>query len=298
MENADIGEAPVVIVTGAGKGLGRAYALLLAQRGARVIVNNRIHRDEASHCADEVVAEIRAAGGDALAHYGSAEDPATGEDLLAAALQRYGRLDAVIANAGISEGKSFHKQTLADFGRVMDINLNGTVNLLHPTFQYFYRVGAGAIVVSTSAAGLYGEHGLPAYSASKAALVGLMHALAHEGAGHGIRVNALAPFAETGMTAGHLPDELREVLAPEQVAPVVAWLIDRACPLNGEIVVCGAGRLALARYLTTPGSTHPTGTESGPEAMSQWWQRQVQVSPDRHHTSAVALFRDFVSLVG
>lgn len=295
MNNAVNSGAPVVIVTGAGKGLGRAYALLLAQRGARVIVNNRVHIGESSHSADRVVAEIHAAGGEALAHYGDAEDPASGTSLVAAALHHYGQLDAVIANAGISEGKSFHKQTLPEFGQVIDVNLMGTANVLHPAFRYFYRMGAGAIVVSTSVAGLYGQHGLPAYSASKAALVGLMHALAHEGASHGVRVNALAPFAETQMTQEHLTEELRGTLAPEHVAPVVAWLIDRVCPLNGEIVICGAGRLALARYLTTGGIAHPLGAGSSPEAMSQWWQQREQTPSERHHASAQALFRDFVA---
>lgn len=290
-EQAD--NAPVVVITGAGKGLGRAYAHLLGKRGARVIVNNRSHAQDREHSADRVVTEIQALGGEACAHYGEVENPDTGLELLELALSRYGRLDAVIANAGVSEGRSFHKQELADFARVVAINLDGTVNLLHPIFRHFYEQRAGAILVSTSAAGLYGEHGLPAYSASKAAVIGLMHALAHEGAAHGIRVNALAPFAATQMTADDLPQALNEVMDPARVAPVAAWLVDPACTLNGEILVCAAGRLTLARYLTTALQSHPEGDAATPEVIGAWWQQQ-EAAPEHHYNSALTLFRAFI----
>ncbi len=287
--------APVVIITGAGKGLGRAYAHLLAKQGARVIVNNRTHSGEASHSADRVVEEIRAAGGEACAHYGAAESPATGADLLQTALDRFGRLDAVIANAGVSEGRSFCKQDLEEFARVMDINLMGTVNLLHPIFRHFYEQRRGAIVVSTSAAGLYGEHGLPAYSASKAALIGLMHALAHEGRSHGVRVNALAPFAATQMTEEALPESLKTLMTPESVAPLAAWLVDDACPLNGEIIVCGGQRAALARYLMSDVQRLPETSVDAEEAFNNWWRELDTRAPSHHHTGAVAMFQSFIS---
>lgn len=284
-------DSPVVIVTGAGKGLGRAYAHLLAQQGARVIVNNRTHSGDTCHSADQVVEEIRAAGGEACAHYGSAEAPDTGADLLQTALGEWGRLDAVIANAGVSEGRSFCKQDLDEFARVMDINLMGTVNLLHPIFRYFYEERRGAIVVSTSAAGLYGEHGLPAYSASKAALIGLMHALAHEGRSHNVRVNALAPFATTQMTEGALPESLKAAMTPEHVAPLAAWLVDARCPLSGEILVCGGQKAALARYLMS--DVHRLPEADGD--FSNWWQALDGEPPAHHHASAVAMFQNFIA---
>ncbi len=284
-------QKPVVIITGAGKGLGRAYALHLGAHGARVIVNNRTHAGDTEHSADRVVAEIASAGGEAIAHYGSAEDPASGTSLLEAALNEWGRLDAVIANAGISEGRSFHKQDLAEFQQVMAINLDGTVNLLHPVFKYFYEQNHGAIVVSTSAAGLYGEHGLPAYSASKAALIGLMYALALEGRSHNVRVNALAPFAATQMTEQNLPEALKAAMNPAAVAPLAAWLIDEGCPLTGETVVCGGGKATLARYLTTSHEALPEASTGFPN----WWTDMQALEFNRHHTSAVALFQDFIA---
>ncbi len=244
-------DSPVVLITGAGKGLGRAYAHYLAARGARVVVNNRSHAGEARASADRVVAEIREAGGEAVADYSEITEAGTGERMLELALDTWGRLDAHIANAGVSEGRSFHKQTPEEFRRNFEVNLHGTVNVLFPVFRHLYEQGRGAVLLSTSVAGLYGEHGLPAYSASKAALIGLMRALAMEGAGKGIRVNAIAPYAATQMTAEHLPPGLADAMTPDRVAPVAAWLVGGDCTLNGEIVIAGAGRIARARMMAT-----------------------------------------------
>lgn len=249
-ERADV-EGRVVLITGAGKGLGRAYAHYLAARGARVIVNNRSHAGEAQASADRVVREIRDAGGEAVADHSEITLHGVGERLLELALDTWGRLDVHIANAGVSEGRSFHKQTQDEFRQNFEVNLFGTVNVLHPVFRHLYEQGAGAILLSTSVAGLYGEHGLPAYSSSKAALLGLMQALALEGAGHGLRVNAIAPYAATPMTEAHLSETLRERMSADRVAPVVAWLVSDACTLNGEIVISGAGRIARAHMMET-----------------------------------------------
>ncbi|MEQ9395516.1 SDR family NAD(P)-dependent oxidoreductase [Haliea sp.] len=277
----------VAIVTGAGKGLGRAYAHELAARGARVVVNNRAHAADSVRSADAVVGEIAAAGGAAVADYSDAADPACGEQLLAAALEHFGRLDIVIANAGVSEATSFHKQTLQEFRRIVEINLMGTAQLLHPTFAHLYRQRSGAIVVSSSAAGLYGEHGLPAYSASKAGIIGLCHALALEGAPHDVRVNTIAPFANTAMTEESLPPALRERLSAEAVAPVVAWLVGDSCPLNGETLVAGGGNIARARSLLSA----PAATGGTPADMTAVWSGLRP--PDRDFPSAVAMFMSF-----
>ncbi|MFU8763185.1 MAG: SDR family NAD(P)-dependent oxidoreductase [Haliea sp.] len=277
----------VAIVTGAGKGLGRAYALELAARGARLVVNNRCHASDTVRSADAVVAEIVAAGGEAVADYSDAADPDCGGQLLARALQAFSRLDIVIANAGVSEAASFHKQTLEEFRRIVEINLMGTAHLLHPTFAHLYRQRSGAIVVSSSAAGLYGEHGLPAYSASKAAIIGLCHALALEGASHNVRVNTIAPFANTGMTEDSLPPALRDILSPAAVAPVVAWLVSDSCTLNGETLVAGGGNMASARSLLSV----PAAAGSTPAELAAAWSSLG--AQERDFPSAVAMFMHF-----
>lgn len=279
----------VVIVTGAGKGLGRAYALHLAGLGARVVVNNRRHAGDRIHSADAVVAEIREQGGEAVPDYSDAQEADCGKQLLERALEHYGQLDAVIANAGVSEAASFHKQSLDDFQRTVDINLMGTARLLHPTFNYFYRQHRGAVLVSSSAAGLYGGHGLPAYSASKAALLGLCRSLALEGASHNVRVNALAPFANTAMTEQSLPESLRQQLNPLLVAPVAAWLVSDECRLNGETLVAGGRQLARAGQRMSAGGHWPQA-----EDIASVWRAVNEQPLDRDFASAVAMFQAFV----
>lgn len=235
------------IITGAGKGLGRAYALHLASLGANIVVNNRSHAGEAQSSAERVVAEIKALGGHAAAEHSDAGDVACGDKLLAAALQHFGGLDGLVANAGVPEGLSFHKQSLAELRHTIEINLMGTIQAVHPIYRYLYEQQRGSIVVSTSVAGLYGEHGMPAYSISKAGLLGFMRSLSKEGIRHNVRVNALAPYGATQMTDEHLTDALRQQMRPERVAPVVAWLMNESCTANGEIIIAGGGLMGTAR---------------------------------------------------
>ena len=235
----------VIAITGAGKGLGRAYARYLAAKGARIVVNNRSHKGEESSSADRVVAEIRATGGEAVADYGSVEDPESGGSLLAAALSEFGRLDGIVANAGVIENRTFRKQTLDGIKTILDINLLGTIHSVHPAFRYFCEQGQGCVIVSASSAGLFGDFGLPGYSASKAAVLGLMYSLATEGAAKGVVANAIAPYATTAMTAEHVTAEVAAKMSPDAVAPVVAWLLSGA--VNGEILLAGAGRVSRAR---------------------------------------------------
>ena len=242
-------EDKVVVITGAGKGLGRAYALHFAALGASVVVNNRRHEGEAEFSADRVVGEIAAAGGKAVANYTAVEDPAAGNSLLASAVENFGRLDCLIANAGVTAGRSFRKQALEQFRDVLEINLMGTVNVVHPIFRHLCEHGGGNIIFSTSSAGLFGEFGLPAYSTSKAALIGLMRSLSLEGAPKNVQVNAIAPYAATQMTEEHLSLEISAAMAPERVAPVVEWLASGV--VSGEILIAGGGHIARARMQTT-----------------------------------------------
>jgi NAD(P)-dependent dehydrogenase (short-subunit alcohol dehydrogenase family) len=275
----------VVAITGAGKGLGRAYALYLAGLGARIVVNNRTHAGEGESSADRVVAEIIERGGVAVAEYTSVEDDDAGERLLAAALRNFGQLDCLIANAGVIENRSFRKQTLAGIREVLDINLIGTVNVVHPVFRYMCNEQRGSIVVSTSSAGLFGEFGLPAYSASKAAVLGLMYSLSIEGARKNVSVNAISPYATTQMTAGHLPPGVAERMAPEAVAPVVAWLASGK--VSGECLVAGGGRVGRARMHTTP----PLALRAGEVD----WPHLATLPADLEFPSAGEHFLDFIA---
>jgi len=280
------------IVTGGGKGLGRAYSRHLARLGANVVVNNRSHAGESVSSAERVVAEITAAGGQAVAEHSSAEDLASGERMLACALDTFGRLDGLVANAGVSEGTSFHKQDLAAFRNVIEINLMGTVNVVHPVFRHFYQQGKGSIIVSTSVAGLYGEHGLPAYSTSKAGLLGLMRSLSKEGARHQVRVNALAPYASTQMTEENLNPSMRERMNPEQVAPVVAWLLNEQCELNGEVIIAGGGLMGTAHSREPVPVALPGNADFA--RLSEAWETLSKMPLDCEYRGALEHFAGFI----
>jgi NAD(P)-dependent dehydrogenase (short-subunit alcohol dehydrogenase family) len=236
----------VVIVTGAGKGLGRAYALDLAARGALVVVNNRWADRSQPSSAHAVVAEIREAGGRAVANLDPAEDPASGEALVAQALAEFGRLDAVVSNAGVPETLRLHRQTAEGFKRIFDINFFGAFHLVQAAWPALSAAKAGRIVVSASSAGLHGGDGMAAYASSKAALIGLVRGLAVEGKPRGLMINAIAPYAVTAMTEAHLAPGMAERMDPAAVAPLVSWLVSEACDVTGQTLVSGGGRVRAA----------------------------------------------------
>ena len=243
----------VIVVTGAGRGLGRAYALDLARRGARIVVNTRPRAAEAPGSAEAVVAEIIALGGRAVAAPLAVEEADSGERLLATALDAFGRIDGLLNNAGSPEAKTLHKQTTDAFRQVFEVNFFGALTPTLPIYRHLRAQGSGRILMSTSAAGLHGVHGMAAYSSSKAALIGLMRVIALEGASHGVSCNAIAPYAATGMTADYLDADSAARMAPERVAPVASWLMSPDCPLNGETLVAGAGRVRPAARVEGPG---------------------------------------------
>ncbi|MDG0978443.1 MAG: SDR family NAD(P)-dependent oxidoreductase [Halieaceae bacterium] len=244
---------PVAIVTGAGKGLGRAYALKLASLGINVVVNNRSHQDQ-PNTADAVVAEIKGLGGSAVAEYSSAQDPDSGANLLNKALDTWGRLDVVVANAGFDYPQSFHKQSFTDFEAIMNTNFTGTARLLHAVWPHLRSTGYGRVVVSSSTAGLYGNHGQSAYAASKAALIGLMRSLHHEVRNHDICINAIAPYALTPLTAKWFPENWASLFSAEQVAESLALLVSGDNRLSGKVYISGAGKLREARMQETGGA--------------------------------------------
>lgn len=242
----------VAVVTGAGKGLGRAYALRLAALGARVVVNNRISNDaQSSSSADAVVGEIRSRGGDAIANYDSVEDINAGQRLVSSALQHFGQLDIVVSNAGIDRASSFHKQDMADFETVLNINFLAVAHLLHAAWPHLRSARYGRIVVSTSSAGLYGNHGQAAYASSKAALLGLVKSLAIEGAAHNVLVNAIAPYAVTQLTEPWFEQEQLQAFSPESVSGLLGWLVSEHCNIKGTTLVVGANHARLVHTLET-----------------------------------------------
>lgn len=283
------------IVTGAGKGLGRAHARFLAAHGAAVLVNGRRRSGGGQEgSVDRVVEEIRRAGGIADPDYGDAADPGTGARMVEAALAHFGRLDIVIANAGITEAVAFRRQSLDDFRRVMEINFFGALAVVHAAFRVMHSAGYGRILLTTSTAGLYGDAGLPAYSASKAALIGLMRVLSLEGARRGVLANAIAPYATTQMTEALMPAPLHAPLDPDRVAPVAAWLVSERQRRSGDIVICGGGALRVARMMES-GSIQVV--EDGATLEDQV-EAVEAAGPFRPMASAQAEFADFLAALG
>jgi NAD(P)-dependent dehydrogenase (short-subunit alcohol dehydrogenase family) len=235
----------VAVVSGGGRGLGRSFCLALARQGARVVVNNRNRTVDADGRgpADHVAAEITAAGGEAVADYADAADPDSGRAMVAAALDRWGRLDICVANAAIGPPGMFHKQDAAAFDEVLDVNLRGSVRLARAAVAVMRPAGYGRIILVGSAGGLHGDVGLAAYATSKGGMAALARTLAAEGAPRGVLTNMLLPYALTQLTDGAMPPAVRNLMDPDLVAPVLTALASPECRLNGEYLVVGAGLL-------------------------------------------------------
>ncbi|MBU1181528.1 MAG: SDR family NAD(P)-dependent oxidoreductase [Proteobacteria bacterium] len=269
----------VAIVTGAGAGLGRVYALELAKRGAKVVVNDLGgSRDGSgtgsSSAADKVVDEIKAAGGEAVANYDNVATPEGGERIVKTALDAFGRIDILINNAGILRDKSFIKMEPDNWKAVMDVHLSGAYNVTRPAFSAMKENGFGRIVMTTSAAGLYGTFGQTNYSAAKMALVGLMNTLRLEGKKYDIKVNTVAPLAASRLTEDVMPPELFEKSKPEFVSPMVLYLCSEKCRESGAIFNSGMGYYNRAAIMTGPGiKLGEAGNPPTPEQISENWDK-------------------------
>lgn len=281
-------DGQVAIVTGAGGGLGRAHALALAARGAKVVVND-LGR------AAEIAAEIRATGGEAMASTASVSDRAAVAAMVAEVVEAWGRIDILINNAGILRDKSFAKTPPEAFEAVIDVHLRGAWTCSQAVWEIMRAQGYGRILMTTSSSGLYGNFGQANYSAAKLAQVGLMNTLAIEGEKHGIRVNALAPAATTQMTEALLPPGTAELLAPEKVSPGALFLVSRDAPTK-TILTAGAGVFAVARIEETPGLA--LGPDASPEDVAQAWDSLAAQAIDSPVRAAWAQTAKFIEMAG
>ncbi|MGB6064680.1 MAG: SDR family NAD(P)-dependent oxidoreductase [Desulfomonilaceae bacterium] len=268
----------VAVVTGAGAGLGRAYALELAKRGAKVVVNDLGGARDGSgqgsaSAADKVVEEIKSLGGEAVANYDSVATVEGGEAIINKAVETFGRVDILINNAGILRDKTIAKMEPAEWKAVRSVHLDGAFNVTLAAFPKMRENGYGRIVVTTSAAGLYGNFGQTNYSAAKMGLVGFMNTLKLEGEKHGIKVNTIAPVAATRLTEDVMPPDLLARLKPEFVAPLVLYLCSEGCSETGMIFNAGMGCFNRAAVATGPGAIVGDGqTPPTPEEIQQHWE--------------------------
>ncbi len=291
----------VAIVTGAGAGLGRTYALELARRGAAVVVNDLGGARDGSGTgssspADQVVEEIRAAGGRAVANYDNVATAEGGAGIVKTAVDAFGRIDILINNAGILRDKSFVKMAPENWNAVLAVHLNGAYHVTRPAFEIMKNQGYGRIVMTTSAAGLYGNFGQANYTAAKLALVGLMHTLKLEGQKYDIKVNTIAPLAASRLTEDVMPPEIFAKMRPEFVSPMVLYLSSERCTQSGAIFNAGMGYYNRAAILTGPG-VKLGGPDGAPTPEDLWnrWEEINSLAEARELADANAALMDLMT---
>ncbi len=264
----------VVIVTGAGGGLGRCHALEFARRGAKVVVNDLGGAVDgsggSSEAADKVVEEITAAGGEAMSNGSSVTDDAGVANMVQQTMDVYGRIDVLVNNAGVLRDKSFAKMEIADFDFVVDVHLFGTMKPTKAVWPIMKEQGYGRIMVTSSSSGLYGNFGQSNYGAAKLGVVGFINTLKLEGQKDNIHINALAPVAWTRMTSNLMPPEMEAALAPEQVTPAVVFMCSEQAP-TGKIICAGAGAYAAAQIVETRGMY--LGSAPTAEDVAENWEQ-------------------------
>ncbi|MDH3440807.1 MAG: SDR family NAD(P)-dependent oxidoreductase [Gammaproteobacteria bacterium] len=254
----------VAIVTGAGRGLGRSHALALAERGAKIVVNDLGEED-----AYAVAGEIEAAGGTAIAVACSVADNDDVVAMVQKTMDKWGRVDILVNNAGILRDKTFHKMSLDDFRLVMDVHLMGSVYCTKAVWETMREQKYGRVVFTSSSTGLYGNFGQANYGAAKMAMVGLMNTLHLEGEKYNIRVNCLAPAAGTAMTKGLFPEKAFDLLAPETVSPGVVFLVSPDAP-SRTVLAAGGGGFAVFKGFETDGVNLLPGNLSAEGVADAW----------------------------
>jgi len=286
---ANIGfEGKVAIVTGAGGGLGRQHALELARRGAKVVVNDLGGSMDgsggSSDAAKKVVEEIKALGGEAIANGSSVTDDAGVALMVKDAMDAWGRIDILIANAGVLRDKSFSKMEIADFEFVMNVHVMGTVKPTKAVWEIMKAQNYGRIIVTTSSTGLYGNFGQANYGAAKLGLVGFMNTMKIEGQKNNVHVNAISPVAATRMTENlGMPAEVLAKLAPEAVTPGVIYLCSEEAP-TGVILTAGAGVFSVARIYETEG-VHLAGQALSAEGVRDHWAQIADETGQRAYVT-------------
>jgi len=276
-------DGKVAIVTGAGGGLGRTHALLLASRGAKVIVNDlggSMHGGgKSSAAADKVVEEIKAAGGEAAASYDSVED---GDKIVQAALDHFGRIDIVVNNAGILRDVTFHKMSAEDWDLIYRVHVLGSFRVTHAAWPHLRDQGYGRVIMTASAAGIYGNFGQANYAMAKLGLTGFANTLALEGQKRNVLVNTVAPIAGSRLTETVLPKEITDALKPEYVSPLVAYLCHESCKENGALFEVGGGFVAKLRWERAAGVTFRLGRAITPEQIADRWSEVAGFEKSEH----------------
>lgn len=274
----------VAMITGAGAGLGRCHALEFARRGAKVVINDLGPAPDGSAGPSEnaaaVVAEIEAMGGEAMAHGASVTHPEGVADMVKQVMDRFGRIDVLVNNAGILGDKAFHNMTLEGFQKVLDVHLMGTVTVTHAVWPIMREQASGRVIVTTSSSGMYGNFGQSNYGAGKMGVLGLISTLKLEGEKYNIRCCALAPTAWTQMTADIFPAEAEEMFKPEKVSAAVIYLAGPDAP-TGTILCAGAGGFARAALVESPGIY--LGPDASAEDIAENWDKIADMAGAVEH---------------
>ena len=274
----------VVIVTGAGGGLGKSHALEFARRGAKVVVNDLGGSVDgsggASDAANAVVEEIKAEGGEAIANGASVADQSGVQNMIDEVMSKWGRIDVLVNNAGILRDKSFHKISLEEFNTVMDVHFQGSVYTSHAVYPIMREQNFGRIIFTTSSGGLSGNFGQANYGAAKMAMIGLMNCLKIEGQKYNVHSSAVAPVALSRMTENLFPEGIGERFLPEYVTPAVIYLASDDAP-NGAIIGAGAGVFTQFRIFETMGLALGTGDDMTPENIAAGWSSVADMDDAR-----------------
>lgn len=281
----------IAVVTGAGGGLGKAYALLLASRGAKVVVNDLGGTFDGSGSdatpAQQVVDEIRAAGGEAVANHDSVAEWESAQNIIKTALNSFGKIDILINNAGILRDKSFLKMELDDYRKIMSVHLDGTFYCTKAAFASMKDQTYGRIVSTASAAGLYGNFGQANYGAAKMGIAGMMNCVAQEGARYNIKANTIVPTAGTRLTFTVLPEDVIGKVKPEFVAPIVGWLCSEKCEETAKMFSAGGGYFSRAAVVEGQGIVFDSEKEITIEMIIEKLDQIMTLEGAREFSSAM-----------
>ena len=279
-------DGQVAILTGAGSGLGRCYALELSSRGAKVVVNDLAVLPDGESRAQKTVEAIRLRGGEAVANCDNVADPKSADRIAAAAMDHFGQVDILINNAGIIRDKSFLKMPMDDFEEVIRVHLLGSAYLTKAVFPIMRDANYGRILLTTSTAGLFGNFGQTNYSAAKLGLVGFMNALKLEGAKYNIKVNTISPVAATGLAQGTFPEAISERIKPEWVASMALYLVSDQCNATGMILSAGGGYYSNVHIVEGQGIRFASDSMATPEGIAERFSDIIDMKDARHYDSA------------